>query len=264
MAKRRRWWKWNRSVICQLLTVVLRTPYLALFAVNIDRLLDNLNSIRERVVAAAARSGRTADAVTLIAVTKYVDAPIAAALFDAGCIDLGEARPQQLWVKAEALADRPVRWHLIGHLQRNKIERTLPLVSLIHSADSLRLIVALDAAATAIGRTASILLEVNISGDQAKHGFRPDQIENQLGAIAELRHVQVRGLMTMAGLDGDADPRRDFARLRELRDRLHALFPPAIGLSELSMGMSGDFEAAIEEGATIVRVGSALFEGIEP
>ncbi len=229
-----------------------------------QRLIENLASIRERIAAAAARSGRTANAVTLVAVTKYVDAPIAAALCDAGCLDLGEARPQQLWAKAEALADRPVHWHLVGHLQRNKIERTLPLVSLIHSADSLRLIVALDAAAAASGRTAAVLLEVNISGDQAKHGFRPDQIENQLGAIPDLRHVQVRGLMTMAGLEGDADPRRDFARLRELRDRLQALAPPTIGLTELSMGMSGDFEAAIEEGATIVRVGSALFEGLTP
>ncbi len=227
-----------------------------------QRLIENLASIRERIATAAARSGRTAGAVTLVAVTKYVDAPIAAALCDAGCPDLGEARPQQLWAKAEALADRPVRWHLVGHLQRNKIERTLPLVSLIHSADSLRLIVGLDAAAAATGRTAAILLEVNISGDQAKHGFRPDQIENQLGAIPDLPHIQVRGLMTMAGLEGDAHPRRDFARLRELRDRLQTLAPPAIVLNELSMGMSGDFEAAIEEGATIVRVGSALFEGL--
>ena len=177
--------------------------------------------------------------------------------------DFGEGRPQELWNKAAGLTDLAIRWHLIGHLQRNKVERTLPLVSMIHSVDSLRLLGAINAAAEASDRTIPVLLEVNISGDTAKHGFAPSEMPERLAEIPGFTRVQIRGLMAMAGLDGDADcARRDFRNLRELRDRLCQM-PGGAGLTELSMGMSGDFEIAVEEGATIVRIGSALFEAIE-
>jgi uncharacterized pyridoxal phosphate-containing UPF0001 family protein len=211
---------------------------------------------------------------------------------EAGCRDLGESRPQQLWERAEELADLPIRWHLIGHLQRNKVRRTLPLVAMLHSVDSPRLLAAIDeechswgGSCTATPNRASeeaavqlppqrpspfrsaplpMLLEVNISGETAKHGFTPEDIEPFLANVAEYRHVSIRGLMGMASLEGDLDvARREFAALRELRDRLRPHCPAGVTLDELSMGMSGDFEPAIEEGATIVRIGSALFEGVQ-
>ncbi|MDX1948106.1 MAG: YggS family pyridoxal phosphate-dependent enzyme [Pirellulaceae bacterium] len=232
-------------------------------AEQLRRLRDNLARVRENVAAAAARSGRPADAVQLVGVTKYVAAPLARRLAEAGLAELGEARPQELWAKAAALADLPVHWHLIGHLQRNKVKRTLPLWPLIHSADSLRLLEELSREATAAQTPVDVLLEVNISGDEAKHGFAADELAPLLSKIAGLTGVFVRGLMGMAALEGGPDrARRDFASLRELANHLAAHCPPTIKMGELSMGMSGDYEIAIEEGATIVRVGTALFEGI--
>ncbi|HKD35433.1 MAG TPA: YggS family pyridoxal phosphate-dependent enzyme [Pirellulales bacterium] len=228
-----------------------------------DRIAENLMSVRQRMADAAARSGRRANDIKLVAVTKYVPAEIIRRLLAAGCHDLGESRPQELWAKSVDSADLSIKWHLIGHLQRNKVERTLPLVSLIHSADSLRLIAAIDRGAAELGSKVPILLEVNISGDPSKHGLDPDEVGSLLPEIAMFDHVQVRGLMAMASREGDLDSaRRDFARLRKLRDRLARELPERMSLDELSMGMSGDFEIAIEEGATIIRVGSALFEGI--
>jgi len=226
------------------------------------RIAENVARVRDRIGAAAARAGRNADEITLVAVSKYVGPAEVRALVEAGCSLLGESRPQQLWDKADALADLPIRWHMIGHLQRNKVRRTLPLVEMIESADSPRLVEAIDRTAAELGQTAAILLEVNISGETAKHGFAFAEIEPALEDLARCKHVQVRGLMCMAGFGGTPeDARHDFAALRELRDRLLQNCPEGIALDELSMGMSGDYEVAIEEGATIVRVGSALFEG---
>ena len=227
------------------------------------QIAENLARVREHINTAAVRSSRRGEDIKLVAVTKYVSMAAIRALVEAGCIDLGESRPQQLWQRAEELADLPIRWHLIGHLQRNKIRRTLPLVSMIHSADSLRLIKTIDEIAAELGRPVPILLEVNTSGESAKGGFHPDEVERLLPELATFRHVEIRGLMCMAGLEGDQESaRRDFAALRQLRDRLRFTSPPEIVLNELSMGMSGDYEAAVEEGATIVRIGSALFEGV--
>jgi len=226
-------------------------------------IFDNVARVRRRIAEAATRSGRTADQITLVAVTKYVGPAEARALVDAGCTVLGESRPQQLWDKAEALRDLPVRWHMIGHLQRNKVRRTLPLVDMVESVDSPRLIAAIDRIGSEIARRVPVLLEVNVSGEAAKHGFAVDAVEPLFEELAAYRHVEIRGLMCMAGFGGSPDDaRRDFARLRRLRDRLRANCPQGIAMDELSMGMSGDYEVAIEEGATMVRVGSALFEGV--
>jgi PLP dependent protein len=240
-----------------------------------ERLGENISRVRERIAAAAQRNGRKASNVTLVAVTKYVGTQIAQQLAATGCHDLGESRPQGLWAKAESihrraaeLTNQPepehseVRWHLIGHLQRNKIRRTLPLVSFIHSGDSLRLMEAVDQAAVAIQHRVPVLIEVNVSGESEKHGFRPEEVEPALPLITAFKSLEIRGLMCMASREGDLDQaRREFAQLRQVRDRLQTVAPPGIDFRELSMGMSGDFEAAIEEGATIVRIGSALFEG---
>ncbi len=222
----------------------------------------NLQRVRQRIAAAADAAGRSADDVTLLAVTKYVGLPEVRALVAGGCHELGESRPQALWEKAaESLG--PVRWHLIGHLQRNKVRRTLPDVAMIHSVDSERLLGAIDEAAADLDRPVRVLLEVNTSGDEAKHGWSPDQLRLFFPTLVRFTRIEIRGLMTMASRAGGTDvARANFAALRELRDELRDACPDGCVLDELSMGMSGDLEAAIAEGATIVRVGSALFEGL--
>lgn len=227
---------------------------------------DNLARVNDRLRAAAERAGRDAEAIRLVGVTKYVDATHAAELVEAGCIDLGESRPQQLWQKAAdpAFANLPVRWHMIGHLQRNKVARTVPLADMIHSVDSPRLLQAINEAAAASGVRITALLEVNCSGEAEKHGLTADGARELVARLGEYPSVDVRGLMTMAAGDGNlATAAANFASLRQLRDELAGLAPAGVELAELSMGMSGDFEVAIAEGATIVRVGSALWEGLE-
>lgn len=231
------------------------------------RIADNLATIRQRMADAATRAGRSVGSVKLVAVTKYVPVETARLLVEAGCRDLGESRPQELWSKAEALrrADLgEVHWHLIGHLQRNKVRRTLPLVSLIHTVDSERLLSALDEEARAVGsQRAEVLIEVNISGDESKTGLAPSAVELLLATAGTMSGVAVRGLMGMASLTGGPmTAQSNFAALRSLRDRLRPNLPQGVSLNELSMGMSDDFELAIAEGATIVRVGSALVEGV--
>jgi pyridoxal phosphate enzyme (YggS family) len=229
---------------------------------------ENLARVREHIAGAAEAAGRRADEITLVGVTKYVGPREAAELAAAGCSDLGESRPQELWSKAETLersgTSPDVRWHLVGHLQRNKIRRTLPLVTLIHSVDSERLLAAIDQARRDAGDKSppvDVLLEVNTSGEAAKHGLAPQDVEPLLAAAQNYPHVSIRGLMTMAAFEGGpAVAAQNFAALRELRDRLRPNVPDCVGLDSLSMGMSGDFEIAIREGATIVRVGSALWE----
>jgi pyridoxal phosphate enzyme (YggS family) len=236
---------------------------------------ENLQRVRERIARAAEAAGRRPEEITLVGVTKYVDAPQAAELAAAGCTDLGESRPQELWKKVtdvplqlagtSTLPALPaIRWHLVGHLQRNKVHRTLPLVSLIHSVDSERLLAAINETRAAEDDSrgpVDVLLEVNTSGEAAKHGRAPSKVEPLITAAIKFPQVAIRGLMTMAALEGgETVAARNFAALRELRDRLKADAPPAVRLDELSMGMSGDFEIAIREGATIVRIGSLLWE----
>jgi PLP dependent protein len=223
---------------------------------------DNLARVRDRIAAAAIAAGRDPADVRLIAVTKYVDASTTAAVLAAGCADLGESRPQELWEKSAVPALAGAQWHLVGRLQRNKIRRTLPLVALIHSVDSERLLTAIDEQAATLNLGPRVLVEVNCSGEATKQGFMPDELRRLLPTLDRLSHLRVGGLMAMAPLDGGATAARTtFAALRTLCDDLAAQSPPNVQLDELSMGMSGDFEEAIAEGATIVRVGSILFEG---
>jgi pyridoxal phosphate enzyme (YggS family) len=228
---------------------------------------DNLRRVQARIAAAAESTGRSAEDITLVGVTKYVGPQQAAELVTAGCTELGESRPQELWSKAGEVASAAgnidIHWHLIGHLQRNKIRRTLPLVTLIHSVDSERLIAAIHDACVDDDHSAppvNVLLEVNTSGESAKHGLAPDAVEPLLAAAPRYARITIRGLMTMAALEGgEGVAARNFASLRELRDRLANNAPDCVQLRELSMGMSGDFETAIREGATIVRIGSLLW-----
>jgi pyridoxal phosphate enzyme (YggS family) len=227
----------------------------------------NLAEVRDRIGAACRRAGRDPGAVRLVAVTKYVDAATTAAVLAAGCPDVAESRPQAIWEKAAAVSGLApaARWHLIGHLQRNKIRRTLPLLAMLESLDSLRLLEAVDAeAARQRIEPRDVLVEVNLSADPGRSGAAAADLPALVAAAARCPHVRLRGLMGMAGHPDApaADARRDFARLRELRDRLQPTLPDPGMLGELSMGMSGDFEAAILEGSTMVRIGSALFTGL--
>jgi pyridoxal phosphate enzyme (YggS family) len=227
-----------------------------------ERLGENLESVRGRIAEAARRAGRDPLEVTLVAVTKRNSAELVRALVEAGGRDLGENYPQELWKKVEALAGLPIRWHLIGHLQSNKAKKTLPMVRMVHAVDSIKLLEALDGLADDQPDPPAVCLQVNTSGEPSKHGWAPDEIPNDADAIAACRRIPVVGLMTMAAFDAPQAARASFARLRAVRDVLRAR--TGLPLDQLSMGMSGDFEEAVEEGATLVRVGSALFEGVVP
>jgi pyridoxal phosphate enzyme (YggS family) len=221
----------------------------------------NLVRVRERIARAAARVGRSTDAVTLIAVTKSVDVPEILALVRGGAAEFGENRTDALARKRSAVAasGARVRWHLIGRLQTNKVRRALPTIDALHSIDRASL---LDSLAAELRRTDGpplpAFLEVNVSGEESKTGFAPADVPAALEAARRVPRLAVRGLMTMAPLSSDSESSRPvFRRLRELRDEAHRL--GYLELLDLSMGMSQDFEVAVEEGATHVRVGAALF-----
>jgi pyridoxal phosphate enzyme (YggS family) len=230
-----------------------------------SRLAENLAAVRERISSACRVAGRSAEDVRLTAVTKYAEWEWVCALADLGQTVLGESRPQQLVQRAglfrEAGRD-DIEWHLIGHLQRNKVRPVLPVAALIHSVDSLRLLERIDQIAGELGMSARVLLEVNVTGEASKDGFVPSQLMADWEAAQQLSHVQIDGLMTMAEEGAGADRVREtFRHVRELRDDLRSR-GGRFELRELSMGMSGDFELAVQEGATLVRLGSILFEGL--
>ena len=211
----------------------------------------NLERVRERLARAAERAGRRPDEVLLIAVSKTVEVERIRAAVAAGVTALGENRVQEAKTKIAELG-RPAAWHLIGHLQTNKVKDALPLFDVIHSLDRLELARAIERRAAARGQVVDALLQVNVAAEASKGGVAPDAVGEVLDAIGKLAHVRVRGLMTIPPeVERAEDSRSWFRRLRELAER-H-------GLRELSMGMSGDFEVAVEEGATMVRVGTAVF-----
>jgi pyridoxal phosphate enzyme (YggS family) len=224
-------------------------------------LADNIAAVEHRIAEACRRARRSRSEVTLVAVTKTVSTEVAGYLPMLGFHHLGENRPQELERKAASL-DAGVNWHMIGHLQRNKVERVTPLACLIHSVDSAHLLRELDRVAEKQERTIPVFLEVNVSGEQSKQGFAPSQLPQLVSTLAALRHIHVRGLMTMAAFAEPDASRPTFARLRELRDYMGGELAPPHVLEHLSMGMSNDFEIAIEEGATFIRLGTVLFEGL--
>ena len=218
---------------------------------------DRLASIHAAIAEAAARSGRSAEDVALVAVSKTQPPEVVQEAIDAGQLLFGENRVQEARAKIPLLPAR-VRWHLIGHLQKNKIRQALPLFTLIESIDSLELALDLDRIAAELGVFPRALLEVNVAGEGTKFGFTPDRLRADLEALLRLERVQIEGLMCIPPpVPRAEDARRYFVALRELRDRLAA--ESGAPLLQLSMGMSGDFPVAVEEGATLVRVGSAIF-----
>lgn len=224
------------------------------------RLRENLNRIQTAIDEACRRSGRDSGDVQVIAVTKYSELDVVEELLAIGHHVLGENRPQQLIQRAEQFPDN-VSWHLIGQLQRNKVRAVLPYVELIHSVDSLRLLERIDRVAQELEVQAEILLQVNISGEDSKSGFASQDLLERWEAICQHPHLRIRGLMTMAPYTEDEKIIREtFSGLRTLRDQLNAQGDRKY-FTELSMGMSHDYEIAVEEGATLVRLGTAIFEG---
>lgn len=215
-------------------------------------LATQLAAVRARIADAAARSGRSPSAVTLIAVTKTFPVDVVAALSALGQRDVGESRAQELLAKDRAL-EATVRWHFVGRLQRNKVAAVVGRAGLIHSVDRVPLAEAIGARATGQGRIQPVLVQVNAGADPAKTGFTLAEAESAVDRIRAIDGVTCLGLMTIPQREGD--PRPAFGRLRALRDDLRARFPE---VTHLSMGMSADYEVAIEEGATMVRLGEAL------
>ncbi len=231
----------------------------------IDLVRGNWQRVQAEVNEAVASAGR-GDDVTVVGVTKYVGPELTYALYQVGCRILGENRPQSLWEKYDWCANQGLEqpeWHLIGHLQRNKVRRTLPMLACVQSVDSLRIAQTLNAEAARIGEPIQVLIEVNVTDDEEKTGMRQEELKRVFDLLPELAYLKPTGLMAMSTHHADAQQlRSEFARVRELRDSLEAEFP-GVALPDLSMGMSGDFREAIMEGATLVRIGSSLWEGIE-
>jgi pyridoxal phosphate enzyme (YggS family) len=225
-----------------------------------DNIEDRLERVRERIRNAAVSCGRDPERVRLIAVSKTVPLDRVRAGIKAGVTVLGENYVQEASEKIEALKGEDVSWHLVGHLQSNKARHAVRLFDMIHSVDSLKLARELDRRAQVLGKVQAILIQVNISGEETKSGIKGEQTMALLRDIAPLKNVAVRGLMTMPPYFNAPDMVRPFFRaLRALQAQIREEGIPNVDMSELSMGMSGDFETAIEEGATLVRIGTAIF-----
>jgi len=219
---------------------------------------DRLDAIRDHIRLAAARSGRAPGQVTLVGASKTVPAGALREAIALGLRDLGENRVQEAAGKIAELGRDTVRWHLIGHLQRNKVAKAVECFDLVHGVDDLDLATELSRRATMAGRVLPVLVEVNVSGESSKFGVVPDRLDRLLEAVRALAGVRLDGLMTVGRpVERAEEARAEFVRLRELRDRGARV--TGLELPHLSMGMSGDYEVAIEEGATLVRVGTALF-----
>ena len=230
-------------------------------SIDLQIFTDNLRSVRERIDAAASRAGRRPEDIRLMAVTKTFPLPHIDAARQAGLTLFGENRIQEAQDKYQPLVDDPeLELHLIGHLQRNKAKTAASLFRCVQSIDKLATAEALNRHCGDLARKMDILLELNTSGEETKFGFdEAEQLWAACGDIARLEHLQIRGVMTVGPFTTDKDRmRRSFASLRECRDGLRSRYPE-LSLDVLSMGMSGDFEIAIEEGATMVRLGTALF-----
>jgi hypothetical protein len=210
---------------------------------------ENIRNIEKRIERACERAGRSPDEVTLVAVTKTFPPEAIRAAFEAGIRDFGENRVQEAEPKIEQLRELSPTWHMVGHLQTNKAKTALQLFDIIHSIDSIKLAEALSRRTE---KKIPILLEVNLSKEASKYGFTEEELPQAITQISSLPNLEIKGLMTMAPYVEDPEEVRPiFRRLRELRDK--------VGLEQLSMGMTDDFEVAIEEGATIVRIGRAIF-----
>lgn len=223
---------------------------------------DKLNNVRERIKEAAVRSGRSPSEVILVCVTKEAGPEEAKEAIQAGVTDIGENRIQDALRKYELLNKKAgIRWHLIGHLQTNKVKKAVQMFDLIHSVDSPHLAEEIQKEAEKLSKMQSIMIEVNVSGEDTKYGIAPENLEDLIKAISNMKNLMLLGLMTMAPYsENPEDSRQCFRELKRLREDLSSCNCDNIDMRHLSMGMSGDFEVAIEEGADMVRIGSAIFK----
>jgi PLP dependent protein len=228
---------------------------------NNDQLLTTrLEAVRERINRAASARGRKPSSIRLVAVSKTKPASLVKEAIDAGVTDLGENYIQEARDKIARLSELPVRWHFIGHLQSNKAKYAVRLFELIHSVDSVKLAMELDRQARKIDKVQPVLIQVNVAGESSKSGTSTQEAVQLVKEIAKLENLSMRGLMALPPFFNAPDRVRPyFVALRELRDRIRAEGIERVGMDELSMGMTGDFEVAIEEGATLVRIGTAIF-----
>ena len=220
---------------------------------------ENLAEVEKKVCEACERAGRSRDEVTLIAVSKTKPVSMIEELLPGGMRDFGENKVQELCEKYEVLP-KDIRWHLIGHLQRNKVKYIADKAYLIHSVDSLRLAEAISEEGVKKGVTVPILIEVNVAGEESKFGVTPEETESLVREIAKLPSIQIKGLMTIAPYVEDPEENRvHFSRLRQLSVDIREKNIDNVSMNVLSMGMTGDYQVAIEEGATMVRVGTGIF-----
>lgn len=226
---------------------------------DLEWVKDNLNEVEERITAACKRNGRKREEVTLIAVSKTKPVEMIEKVYETGVRNFGENWVQELKEKTEIVKEE-INWHLIGHLQRNKVKYIIDKVACIHSVDSYRLAEQIDAEAKKKGITVNILLEVNVAEEDTKFGLKVEETEALVREIAPLEHVKVKGLMTIAPFVGNPEENRMvFRKLRQLSVDIKSKNIDNVCMDELSMGMTNDFEVAIEEGATLIRVGTAIF-----
>ncbi len=224
-----------------------------------EQIAANIERVRARIAAAAERVGRAPEEVTLVAVTKTRTPDEITAAYRAGVRHFGENRVEEAEAKVPLLDLTGTTWHMVGHLQSRKARRAIRLFDIIHSVDSVKLARRLDRLAAEEGKTLPVLIEVNVSGEESKYGFHPGDLDEAVPQIVVLSHLRVEGLMTVAFIATDPEEVRPvFAALRRLRDELRERFPQS-EWKHLSMGMTDDFEVAIEEGATMVRIGRAIF-----
>ena len=220
---------------------------------------ENLDDIYEKIKIAAEKSGRSANDIKLIAVTKTVDIDRIRNVYEYGMRDMGENKVQELMEKYDKL-DQSYRWHLIGHLQTNKVKYIIDKVEMIHSVDSIALAKEIDARAAKIGRKMDVLLQVNVSGEDSKFGISPDEVHDSVEAISKLGNISLRGMMTIAPFaQNPQDIRPVFRKLYNIYIDIKREKIDNVTMDYLSMGMSNDFEVAIEEGANIVRIGTGIF-----
>lgn len=225
---------------------------------------ENLSRVKERIYSACANAGRTPQGVTVVAISKGRALRQIEEVVAQGINNIGESRVREAFPKYNAL--RPpqgVIWHMVGRLQTNKVKDAVEIFDLIHSLDSLRLAFEINRQAQRLGKVQDVLVEIKTSPEETKSGLSPDLAPDIIKQMSELKHINIKGLMTIAPMtDSPEEARTYFRRLRELRDRIASLSTVSCRLATLSMGMSDDFQIAIEEGATMVRLGRAIFEGL--
>ena len=220
---------------------------------------ENIQSVQNRIASTAQRVGRDPASIKLVAISKTKPVNLIMEAIDAGITDIGENRVQEARSKY-SLLDHPVKWHLVGHLQTNKVKQALQIFDLVHSVDSVRLLAEIDRRSCQLNRQTDTLVEVNTSGEESKYGLQPNEVLGFMESALKYSHVRIKGLMTIGRFVPEPEEvRPSFTLLRRLKEKIDRLGYPNIQMKYLSMGMTNDFEVAIEEGANMIRIGSAIF-----